>query len=188
MKRLLLLAFILFGSVAFGAVARVVWVTAATENEDGERMHVLARAKSNIGPDDGGFSYAFEQVDLPSHPGITASKVEWGTPLVGRARDLLAAVRNQPDFPIIAETYRDCLRDVLDLEHLNEVLQGIEEGRIRVTAVETATPSPLAAERHRMRTGVTARACRRPPAAARARASAAPGCRRPCRPRTRARA
>ena len=78
------------GSVAFGAVARVVWVTAATENEDGERMHVLARAKSNIGPDDGGFSYAFEQVDLPSHPGITASKVEWGTPLVGRARDLLA--------------------------------------------------------------------------------------------------
>ncbi len=62
-----------------------------------------------------------------------------------KARDLLAAVRNQPDFPIIAETYRDCLRDVLDLEHLNEVLQGIEEGRIRVTAVETATPSPLAA-------------------------------------------
>jgi hypothetical protein len=42
-----------------------------------------------------------------------------------KARDLMAAVRNQPDFPIIAETYRDCLRDVMDLEHLNEVLRGI---------------------------------------------------------------
>lgn len=83
------------GSVAFGAVARVVWVTAATENEAGERMHILARAKSNIGPDDGGFAYSFKQVDLPSHPGITASKVEWGTPLVGRARDLLAE-REEP--------------------------------------------------------------------------------------------
>jgi len=83
------------GSVAFGAVARVVWVTAATENDLGERMHVLARAKSNVGPDDGGFSYAFAQVDLPSHPSISASKVEWGTPLVGKARDLLAE-REEP--------------------------------------------------------------------------------------------
>lgn len=83
------------GSLAFGAVARVVWATALTESEAGERMHVLARAKSNIGPDDGGFSYSFEQVDLSSHPGITASKVEWGTPLVGRARDLLAE-REEP--------------------------------------------------------------------------------------------
>lgn len=78
------------GSVAFGAVARVVWVTALTESDDGSPTHILARAKSNIGPDDGGFQYTFQQVALVSHPGITASKVEWGAPLVGRARDLLA--------------------------------------------------------------------------------------------------
>jgi putative DNA primase/helicase len=78
------------GSVAFGAVARIVWVAARTELEDGSTAHVLARAKSNIGPDEGGFRYEFQQVDLAQHPGIKASRVEWGTPLTGRARDLLA--------------------------------------------------------------------------------------------------
>ncbi|MBC7315982.1 MAG: DEAD/DEAH box helicase, partial [Chloroflexi bacterium] len=38
-----------------------------------------------------------------------------------RAKELLAAVRGYEDFPILVETYRDCLRDVLDLEHLLEV-------------------------------------------------------------------
>jgi ATP-dependent helicase Lhr and Lhr-like helicase len=62
-----------------------------------------------------------------------------------KARDLLASVRNEPDFPILAETYRDCLADVMDLEHLAEMLTGIQEGRIRVVPVETLAPSPLAA-------------------------------------------
>ncbi|MCL6430954.1 MAG: DEAD/DEAH box helicase [Anaerolineae bacterium] len=62
-----------------------------------------------------------------------------------RAKDLLAVTRHFDSFPIIVETYRDCLRDVLDLEHLLEVLKGIREGRIRVVAVERATPSPVAA-------------------------------------------
>lgn len=47
------------GSVAFGAVARVVMVAAKVKNEDGdEDRRILARAKSNIGPDDGGFEYS----------------------------------------------------------------------------------------------------------------------------------
>ncbi len=45
----------------------------------------------------------------------------------------------------MAETYRDCLRDVLDMPHLQEVLDGIQEGRIEVVAVETIVPSPVAA-------------------------------------------
>ncbi len=61
-----------------------------------------------------------------------------------RARDLLQVVRKFDDFPIIAETYRDCLQDVLDLPHLEEVLAGIQQGTIRVAVIESATPSPVA--------------------------------------------
>ena len=62
-----------------------------------------------------------------------------------KAKDLLATVMQYDDFPLVAETYRDCLRDVLDMPHLEEVLDGIQEGRIEVVAVETIVPSPVAA-------------------------------------------
>ncbi|MFN2230301.1 MAG: DEAD/DEAH box helicase, partial [Anaerolineae bacterium] len=61
-----------------------------------------------------------------------------------RARDLLQVVRQFDDFPIVAETYRDCLEDVMDLPHLEEVLAGIVSGEIEVVIVESATPSPVA--------------------------------------------
>jgi len=61
-----------------------------------------------------------------------------------RARDLLQVVRNFDDFPIIAETYRDCLQDVLDLPHLEEILSGIQSGEIGVAVIESRTPSPVA--------------------------------------------
>lgn len=62
-----------------------------------------------------------------------------------KAKDLLASVRQFDDFPILIETYRDCLSDVLDLPHLEQLLEGIERGEIRVTPVETLVPSPVAA-------------------------------------------
>jgi ATP-dependent helicase Lhr and Lhr-like helicase len=62
-----------------------------------------------------------------------------------RAKDLLAVACDLSDFPIVAETYRDCLRDVLDLEHLEEVLHQIQRGQIEVILTETAVPSPVAA-------------------------------------------
>jgi ATP-dependent Lhr-like helicase len=61
-----------------------------------------------------------------------------------RAKDLLSVARGFEDFPILAETYRDCLRDVLDLAHLEEVLRGVGRGEIEVRTVETVTPSPVA--------------------------------------------
>ena len=78
-------------------------------------------------------------------PGVRGSKRTpfWLQRL--RARDLLAAVRNYPDFPIVAETYRDCLRDVLDVEHLTDILAEIARGEVRVVEVETVVPSPVAA-------------------------------------------
>jgi ATP-dependent Lhr-like helicase len=62
-----------------------------------------------------------------------------------RAKDLLAVSKGMNDFPIVAETYRDCLRDILDLPHLQEVLNGIQSGDIRIVKAETAAPSPVAA-------------------------------------------
>jgi ATP-dependent Lhr-like helicase len=61
-----------------------------------------------------------------------------------RAKDLLQVVRRFEDFPIVAETYRDCLQEVMDLPHLEAILQAIETGQIEVVAFESLTPSPVA--------------------------------------------
>lgn len=78
------------GSVAFSAVARVVMVAAKTRAEDGTVRRILARSKSNIGPDDGGFAYSIENSELSGHPGILASHIQWGEAVEGTARELLA--------------------------------------------------------------------------------------------------
>ena len=55
-------------------------------------------------------------------------------------------MRQFDDFPIVAETYRDCLQDVLDLPHLEEVLTGIQQGEIEVVVVESRDPLAGGAE------------------------------------------
>jgi putative DNA primase/helicase len=75
------------GSVAFSAVARVVLVAAKVRSEEGGDARILARSKSNIGPDDGGFQYHLEQVE--ALPGIEACRVAWGKAVEGTARELL---------------------------------------------------------------------------------------------------
>jgi putative DNA primase/helicase len=84
------------GSVAFGAVARVVMCAAKVKGEDGDDRRILARAKSNIGPDKGAFEYSIEQLELPSHPGVSASRVVWGKSVDGSAQDLLAEAEADP--------------------------------------------------------------------------------------------
>ncbi len=75
------------GSIAFTAVARVVLVAAKVKSEDGDDRRILARGKSNIGPDDGGFEYLIDQVE--ALPGIQASRIAWGKAVEGSARELL---------------------------------------------------------------------------------------------------
>ncbi len=81
------------GSVAFTAVARVVMVAAKVKGEEGQDARILARGKSNIGPDDGGFQYHLEQRE--PIPGIPASCIAWGKAVQGTARELLT----DPDEP-----------------------------------------------------------------------------------------
>lgn len=61
-----------------------------------------------------------------------------------RAADLLAVASRYGSFPIVLETYRECLQDVFDLPALIELLRAVASRTIRVVQVETATASPFA--------------------------------------------
>ncbi len=61
-----------------------------------------------------------------------------------KAQTLLEVARRYPDFPIILETYRECLRDVLDLSGLESLLRALERREISLVEVETPTASPFA--------------------------------------------
>lgn len=109
----------LTGSLAFGALARVVMVAAKhqEEGEDGRTVRLFCRAKSNIGPDDGGFEYDLHQAELKEHPGIFASSVLWGSQVEGAARDLLAtADATGDDGGENVATVAAWLQDLLDEE------------------------------------------------------------------------
>jgi ATP-dependent Lhr-like helicase len=61
-----------------------------------------------------------------------------------RAADLLAVASRYGSFPILVETYRECLSDAFDLPALREILAGVARREIAVHSVETATASPFA--------------------------------------------
>ncbi|WP_052464588.1 AAA family ATPase [Geoalkalibacter subterraneus] len=85
------------GSLAFGALARVVMATAKLPEEEHNGARLLARAKSNIGPDTGGFHYNLDLVEIPDYPGIVNTRVLWGKAVDGAARDLLADAERDRD-------------------------------------------------------------------------------------------
>src|SRR5207302_4473326 len=62
-----------------------------------------------------------------------------------RSADLLKVASGYPDFPILAETYRECLADAFDLDALRELLTAIRARSVRVVAVDTDRASPFAA-------------------------------------------
>jgi ATP-dependent Lhr-like helicase len=61
-----------------------------------------------------------------------------------RAADLLAVASRYGSFPILVETYRECLSDVFDLPALREVLGGVARREVAVHSVETVRASPFA--------------------------------------------
>lgn len=108
----------LTGSLAFGALARVVLVAAKhqEEGDDGRTVRLFCRAKSNIGPDDGGFEYDLHQAELKTYPGIFASSVLWGEAVEGAARELLATADATGDDGE-GGTLADAKRFLADLLH-----------------------------------------------------------------------
>ncbi|MGZ5321779.1 MAG: DEAD/DEAH box helicase [Solirubrobacterales bacterium] len=61
-----------------------------------------------------------------------------------KSQSLLEVARDFPRFPVILETYREVLRDVLDLPALRELLGDLQSRRLTLVEVETSTASPFA--------------------------------------------
>ena len=61
-----------------------------------------------------------------------------------KSQNLLEVAKRYADFPIVLETYRECLRDVLDLPGLETLLRGLHSREISLVEVETPTASPFA--------------------------------------------
>jgi ATP-dependent Lhr-like helicase len=61
-----------------------------------------------------------------------------------KAQSLLQVARRYPQFPIVLETYRECLQDVFDLPALRKILRGIQTRELDLVEVETASASPFA--------------------------------------------
>ena len=61
-----------------------------------------------------------------------------------RSADLLAVASRYGSFPILVETYRECLSDVFDLPALREILAGVGRREIAIHSVETSRSSPFA--------------------------------------------
>jgi ATP-dependent helicase Lhr and Lhr-like helicase len=61
-----------------------------------------------------------------------------------KSQSLLEVAKKYGEFPIVLETYRECLRDVLDVTGLVELLSKLHRREISLVEVETSTASPFA--------------------------------------------
>lgn len=83
------------GSVAYGALARVV-MSAAKVNDGDVSKRILCRTKNNLGKDDGGFEYDIQQRNVKDE--IFSSYVIWGIPLEGSASELLIETTDESSY------------------------------------------------------------------------------------------
>jgi ATP-dependent Lhr-like helicase len=61
-----------------------------------------------------------------------------------KAHSLLEVAKRYGQFPIVLETYRECLQDVLDLPGLEQLLRGLHTRELSLVEVETQRASPFA--------------------------------------------
>ncbi len=61
-----------------------------------------------------------------------------------KSQSLLEVAKKYGEFPVVLETYRECLRDVLDVPGLVELLTALHRREITMVEVETPTASPFA--------------------------------------------
>ena len=58
----------------------------------------------------------------------------------------LVGEREIPDHPLVEQTLHDCLHAAMDIDGLIALLQGLEQGSVRIVVRDLTGPSPLAAE------------------------------------------
>jgi ATP-dependent Lhr-like helicase len=61
-----------------------------------------------------------------------------------KAQSLLEVAKRYSQFPMILETYRECLRDVFDVPSLKELLRGLHTRELSLVEAETSRASPFA--------------------------------------------
>ena len=61
-----------------------------------------------------------------------------------KSQTLLEVAKRYAQFPIVLETYRECLRDVLDVPGLQDLLRKLHSRELSLVEVETPTASPFA--------------------------------------------
>jgi ATP-dependent Lhr-like helicase len=61
-----------------------------------------------------------------------------------KSQSLLEVAKKYGEFPIVLETFRECLRDVLDVPGLVELQRRLARREVTLVEVETATASPFA--------------------------------------------
>jgi ATP-dependent helicase Lhr and Lhr-like helicase len=60
-----------------------------------------------------------------------------------KAQSLLQVARRYGSFPVVLETYRECLQDVFDLPALTRILTGVQARELDLVDVETPSASPF---------------------------------------------
>jgi len=118
------------GSLAFGALARVVLIAAKLPDDQGGGR-VLARAKNNLGPDGGGYRYDLDVCDLDAHPGLSATRALWGDAMPGDAREILgqAETVTDPEEKTDREAAGDWLREYLHARGPSRVADVLRDAR-----------------------------------------------------------
>ncbi len=104
------------GSMAFGALARLVWFAAVQEGSEetgADERRVLIRAKSNLGPNGDGFEYGMEVTTVPGYDDISATRIVFGDEIKGGPAALLADIEGVPEDQDALEDAKDFLIDTL---------------------------------------------------------------------------
>ena len=108
-----------------------------------ERLHELLRARlESTGFFGAHFRENAQRALLLPRRGFRERMPLWLNRL--RSQKLLAAVSRFEDFPILLETWRDCLWREFDLETLNRLLEELRAGITRASEVHTTAGSPFA--------------------------------------------
>ena len=102
-------------SLAFGALTRMVTVAMKLPDngEHPKSARLFARAKSNIGPDGGGFYYFIEVGPVPGHPDIENTSVLWGSAVNGTAKEMLAKAELPGEDQTLTDDAMMWLKDAL---------------------------------------------------------------------------
>jgi putative DNA primase/helicase len=127
------------GSIAFGALARIVMAVGRIQDQDGNTNRILVRAKSNLGISDGGFEYAFDTTE--THPGIKATHITWGEYLEGSPQSLLSAIpeedwERQSAVDEASEFLKDLLKD--RSMKATEIVTEAKNAGIQISALKRA--------------------------------------------------